>query len=290
MSAGAPALLFGLGATKAGNTWLSRYLAGHPQVHMRSVPEVHFFDTVATGNVEDRITELKRYRRQAERQFDRGDLEEAELHRRLSDLNELIALTRAGNEHGYLAYLNAWRGDARVVADVTPAYALLDDGVLVRMQALGPGTRFIYLMRDPVARLWSNVRMVAARGVEASGDVAARCGAILNQVEKGARANILDRGAYGATLDKLARLDPARVLVEFYETLFRSETVARICGFLGLDPHPADFATRVHEGVAVPVTDATRDRLWQLTKHEYGAVRQRIGTLPHAWEATAGVA
>ena len=40
-----PVLLFGIGATKAGTSWLHRYLAGHPDCALRSIKELHFFDT-----------------------------------------------------------------------------------------------------------------------------------------------------------------------------------------------------------------------------------------------------
>ena len=45
-------LMFGVGATKAGTSWLYRYLADHPECHLRSIKELHFFDALDTGKVE----------------------------------------------------------------------------------------------------------------------------------------------------------------------------------------------------------------------------------------------
>ena len=44
-------LLIGLGATKAGTSWLYRYFVAHPEVHARAPKELHFWDTLEHGRL-----------------------------------------------------------------------------------------------------------------------------------------------------------------------------------------------------------------------------------------------
>ena len=48
-------LLFGIGAAKAGTTWLYRYLAAHPEVRLPAVKELHYFDTCETGKFDRQV-------------------------------------------------------------------------------------------------------------------------------------------------------------------------------------------------------------------------------------------
>ncbi|MDB4558748.1 sulfotransferase [Amylibacter sp.] len=36
-------MFLGVGAQKSGTTWLSNYLAGHPEVYMSALKEMHFW-------------------------------------------------------------------------------------------------------------------------------------------------------------------------------------------------------------------------------------------------------
>jgi hypothetical protein len=63
-------------------------------------------------------------------------------------------------------YPDRGRRGQRMVADMTPAYALVSEERL-RGDGRRRGRRAVlYLVRDPVERLWSHVRMIAAPGRE----------------------------------------------------------------------------------------------------------------------------
>jgi hypothetical protein len=42
-------LVYCIGATKAGTGWVYQYLRAHPECHMRTLKELHFFDTLEFG-------------------------------------------------------------------------------------------------------------------------------------------------------------------------------------------------------------------------------------------------
>ncbi|KAF0674871.1 sulfotransferase [Profundibacterium mesophilum] len=282
-----------VGATKAGTSWLHRYLSDHPDCHLRSVKELHYFDTLEAG----------RTAREAERHAIRWEMLERELsqasrpqrratlERHIADARELSALFAQAGQGGagdgrYLDYLARGRGDRGLLADITPAYALLPEARLRQMAALAPQTRFVYLLRDPVARLWSHVRMMAARRAAAPSEVPQRARNILARVLRGGEEQIEIRSQYGAALRRLtAALEPDRLLCVFYEDMFGGDALSRICGFLGIRARPADFSRRIHEG---PTLDPGAEALAQMRAHladQYDAVAAHMGRLPQAWLA-----
>ena len=240
-------MAFCVGAAKAGTSWLYQYLRGHPQCHLRSVKELHYFDALDFGWQNWHVQRLLKERAAL---LARG-VKTAADQQRLDDLNGLIVLQTDEKENNaaYLAYVAKGMEGARLCADVTPAYALLSSGRFANMARLAPVTRFIYILRDPVARLWSHVRMNAARRAAGAEDIALRAGRIFWRFGRGRHPGIWARSDYRATLERLRdALDPSQLLVLFYEELFSPRAVERICDFLGIDARPADFGARVHAG------------------------------------------
>ena len=57
---GDPTILFCVGATKAGTSWLYTYLLDHPECHVRSVKELHYFDVKGPIDRQRRIDRLQK--------------------------------------------------------------------------------------------------------------------------------------------------------------------------------------------------------------------------------------
>lgn len=288
MTGSGPTVLFGLGATKAGTSWVHAYLASHPGCRLRHVKELHFFDAVDNDAVAQRLAVLDRKIARSEEML--GDPNAKVDHaERLRDLRALRAATEARDAAAYMAYLTEGAGEGDCVADITPSYAMLSEDRLTSMQALSGASRFLFIMREPAARLWSQIRMVAGRGAQGAGALARRAERLLSRAEAGQEPEMLARGDYAATLKRLAALDPARVMVLFFEELFSQDTMDRLCAFLGVAPHPAPVAARVHVGAPLDASPDQRRRLSALVAPQYAPVRARMGRLPEAWEETAGV-
>jgi len=280
-------LLFGVGATKAGTSWLYRYLAGHPECHLRTIKELHFFDTLEEGRLARACQELDESRAALATSPLPSDPERAAARqRRLADLADWSSALGTGDEAAYLAYLEGGRDDEPVVADITPAYALLPVERLRRMASLARNVRFVYLMRDPVERLWSHVRMIARRRAAEDADIPAKAERILARALKGKEDHIVERGDYRAVLSRLwAAVDPSQLFLAFYEELFSQAAVIRLCRFLGIAPMPAECALRVHEGVAVPMSAAQRAAAAEFLAPQYDFVADRLGHVPPEWQA-----
>lgn len=277
-----PTVLFCVGATKAGTSWVYRYLSSHPDCHLRSVKELHYFDA---RDRDDTKWQSGRFRRN-QRELSVAPITDAQ-QRKIDDYEELIGLLQNEAEDipGYLAYLNRGRVDERVVADVTPAYSLLSVDRFRKMAGIVANTRFIYVLRDPVSRLWSHIRMKAGNRQGPSGTVQEWANRIFWRMERGRNEGILDRGDYRQVLNNLwSALDPRQLLVLFYEDLFSGATTDKICAFLGIRSHQANFALAVNRGPQLDMTDEQYfvARAWHSEQYDY--VSQHFDAVPAAWQ------
>lgn len=213
--------LLGLGAQKAGTAWMHRYLESSPQCDPGFRKEYHVWDAVdlPSGRV---------VRERIEKQG--GD--------------RARFLVEPDHYFDYFAGLLA--SGARLTADITPAYAGLSverlSFVRAGFEARGVRPVAVYLMRDPVERVWSAVRMDARRrGID-------HPGAVENRLRKVADD---DQYARRTRYDlAIAKIDEAfgrdAVFYGFYERLFDRGTLRELCAFLGLDFHEPDFGREVN--------------------------------------------
>ncbi|MDE3029538.1 MAG: sulfotransferase [Paracoccaceae bacterium] len=284
---GQPTLLFGVGAAKSGTTWLYSYLARHAECHLRSIKELHYFDADAQGArgharqirlLEAQVAEVEGKIAVAE------GMEMMWLAKQAADLHEMIAVHRG--EEPYVDYLTRDAGAARVVADITPAYSMLSVEGLRRMLAVSPLSKVVYVMRDPIERLWSHVRMHAAEG-RAPAEGARRARRRMDQVLSGTGAHsIAERGDYAAVIAKLRAIVPAeRLLVEFYERLITESGVRRLCAFLGIGYQAAQLTQRILPGVPVQLDARRHAAAAAYLAPQYRFVEQTFGALPESWQA-----
>lgn len=284
-------ILYCIGAHKAGTTWLHHAMRLHPQVHATRIKEVHYWDaampphkTHHARRAEERVARIDRFgplgrALDAVRPGRAAWAEECRRHRRM--YGEMDPTHRS-----YRDYLLAeWSGEP-VVADVSPGYALLGPEAFRAMDAFAPDARFVFVMRDPVSRLWSNTRHSRNRGLLPEGrgaDLDAAFRGFLSRPGSAAHR----RGAYEATIRALEAAVPAdRIAYFFQETLFEPQELGRLAGFLGIAPIAADPAERVNPGfdggeAPAPELLAAAREAYAPT---YSFIADRFGPrLPEAW-------
>lgn len=286
-----PTILFGLGATKAGTSWLHAYLEGHPEVAMPAVKELHYFDAKFFRAEARQIARLERERERLVARAGRADaVSRVAIDRQIDQVERLARMisTRT-SDHGYADFLTDCAGRARLVGDITPAYALLPPRLLGRMQRLADRVRFVYLLRDPLDRLWSHVRMMGQRLTKAGADARTKTLAVFDRWAEGGEAPVAVRSDYAGAIDRMRRaLTPENLKVIFYERLFTAEAIADLCAFLGITNHPADFARRVNAGVSLALDPVRQARARALLKPQYDYVARHVGDLPPRWRENMG--
>ena len=306
-------LFFCVGATKAGTSWLHSQLQAHPECHLKSIKELHYFSmtqprqferALKTAQVDAVAAQVKAQNAAPEKRDYAG--------RRAQDLTEWCEVLKQGlGAHDrYLAYLSKGVGRRHVIGDVTPGYSLMPAETLTMMGQLTPDVRFVYLMRDPVERLWSHIRMVCARAertsfeagnlqagnVEAgnveAGNFEAGSLRLIEAILAGEVSNeitgILKRGDYCAIMDKLDRAVPAtHRLVAYYEDMFAPGGLNPICDFLGIAAMIPAVETKVHAGMPLTLTPDLVARTRAFLQPQYAGVRQRLGAVPPNWAQNA---
>ena len=288
-----PNLVYCIGATKAGTTWLYRYLHDHPECAMPAVKEAHYWDTFEAEPLEKQLVAYRvRLREMRELKAAAADADRGwqvdNLDRRINEMKSLITTLEGDRttDCAYTTWLTDGREAGKLVADMTPNYAILPDEMLERMVNLTPTAKFIYLIRDPLDRLWSHIRMQARRQRQAHEVYEKKSNNILYRIlNRGHEKHILERGDYPKTIRKLRRVIPkGQLLVQFAEDLFTPEGVEQLCKFLGIAPMKAEVQQPVHEGPQVVMLDKLRPRALGLLNEHYEWVARNIGPLPQRWQ------
>ena len=152
------------------------------------------------------------------------------------------------------------------------------------MGDLSGDVRFTYFLRDPVARLWSHIRMIARRRGGPGSVDPGRAAHILKRTIAGDEPHIAARSDYRAILLRLGEaIRPGKLFIMFYEEMLSTSGIAKICQFLGLRMHDPDLSKLVHVG---PVLAMTPDqhaaaRAWLRPQYEFA--NEIFGSLPEPW-------
>jgi hypothetical protein len=230
--------LVGAGCQKGGTTWLFRYLKESPQFVRGYMKEYHVFDAL---DLESEDLTRNRIMRRAEEALAAARSGEP------IDARVLHRLSMYGNPNLYYDYFSGLlmtRPDGRLTADMTPDYGMLPAArfrdIKEGFASRGVRTVSIFLMRDPVERIWSHIRMQDQRFPNMFDQPPHE---VLR--ERHAAANYAMRTRYDRTIAALDEVfDPSEVYYGFYEDLFSEERMREICSFLGIDFVRPDFDQR----------------------------------------------
>lgn len=224
--------VLGVGAQKAGTTWLFDHLRQTPGFRSGHRKEMHVFDVVDLPSEE---WVLRRHARLASAEIENllvgQPADAAQFHR-------LAMVADARLYFDYFAGL-LHRDGVRATGDFTPDYSMLGAQRLRRIrrqfERRGVRTVGVFLMRDPVERVWSHIRMKAHRGVTAMADEP-----LVELVERHGWERYWVRTQYQETLRALAdSFPPEDVHVGLFETLTTDDAQVReVVGLAGLPFQP----------------------------------------------------
>lgn len=302
MSSAEANFLFCVGAQKAGTTWLYSYFAAHPQVHVQPIKEIHYFnvlwDPKQIGFRRTREKHLASFSKGPKRALalaggfagmirsalasERGDGGLYEDSRRLVEMY-------TSEEPDHAAYRRLMlEGSAGMpwVADITPDYSVLSGARYKAMAEAFPEAKFLYLMRDPIERTWSHIKM-RTQWFHANGRPDMTEDGVIEKILGGLERHILDRSNYRGTLHALRHVPEDRVKYMFYETMFDETEIRGLCDFLGIGYHPGQYDRRVREGATLEMTQRQRRVIRWLTSASYRSVRRQFhDKVPESWDAS----
>lgn len=276
-------MIFCAGATKAGTSWLFRALKDHPDTHFRSIKELHYFDAIDKDRLGDEIARQERLRAAEAGRLAAGKGDHADLMRRIEDRSAWIdVLNRGEDADAYRAYLTHG-AEGRMVGDFTPAYGLLSAARFTMMARLMARVAFVYLIRDPIARLWSQIRQVAVMRDPESKLTRDRADRIFERTLKGVEGEITARSDYAGAISRLSEAAGDTLHLAISEEITTETGFHGLCHALGLSAHPPMRGT-INEGQTLEMTDDQRARARDWLQPQYDFVARHLGALPPSWD------
>lgn len=261
--------LLGVGAQKAGTSWL------HQQLHNRRDSD---FGCLKEYHVHDART------LEALARFKRFNVKPRQPRTWIQPRTWLRQWFIHHPEH-YTDYF-AWlltrphlRGaQIRLTGDITPSYALLNGDTLKAIKASftkrGIPVKPVFLMRDPIERIISSQRMKLRK--QGCRDAATEVETLRMRVAKGRGL----RSDYGQTLHALDQaFGLEHCFIGLFETLFTPTTYADLCRYLQIPYEEPAWSAKVNESATANVIpDDLLAEMGRMQASDLACARQ---VLPH---------
>jgi hypothetical protein len=272
-----------VGAMRCGTSWLWHYLRPLPEVAVSPIKEVHFFDAKFPGNAlgEMNAFAVKRLAFHAGRE---GDAAASAFHspsfRASVDRVQMIYDDNAYFDH----FARLCSDETSTLCDITPGYAVIGStGFEYMRDFFATQTvrlKLAFVMRDPVDRLWSQLRHMQSINPEAK--TAERWREAIEA------PRIIARADYRGTVRVLDDIFPADdILYLFYEDVFAEPALRRLCTFAGVKYQPGRPRQRQNEAtLELTAPDGARDEFRRVLAPQYAFCRERFGHLvPDGWSS-----
>jgi len=292
MSAHQPVDFLGIGAQKAGTTWLWSMLRAHPQIWMPPKKELHYFDRspaypspnlLATDRVLVRLLSL------APHDCDFRQRCFAHLRYALTQRDWLRLRWNLRYYFGHYGdewYLSLFAaGAGRVRGEITPAYAILDPADVARVHRLLPRAKIIFLLRDPIERAWSQIRFEWTRGRFTAIDDLASIREFIDAPFQTLRSDYLRTlGIWEAQFPR------EQMFIGFFDDIAArpSELLTRVLSFLGVESdgggvRKAELAKKVHISNEAKMPREARRYLAGKYLHDLEQLAARFGGHAERW-------
>lgn len=270
----------GIGAQRAGTTWLYANLSAQPGIWMPPVKELHYFDEKTRlqgrglgARAFGKLEADARWRRQVRTQWRawrRG--------RSRPSLWELRYLLGRPSDGWYTRLFRP--GEGKVTGEITPNYMILSKADVEHVHRLLPQARIILMIRNPIERAWSGSMMKAGEAAAAGSreDPAVTI--------EGHRSRRLTD--YSQALDNWSsRFPPEQIYVGFMEDVGRHPQLllSSICEFLVVEMGEAfeSAGKVVHRGSVTTMPAGVATRLAELYAPLTRDLEARFGGYAGFW-------
>jgi hypothetical protein len=294
----------GIGAQRAGTTWLSENLRQHPQIWMPPKKELHYFNRFYSSApslmVVDSLFRRIFSQHSASRRWRRavkGRLTEAwgehNWKRMTWELRFLFG------QYGDEWYASLFRdGKGRVTGEITPAYAILNLEDIEPISKLMPEVKLIFIVRNPIDRAWSAIRFRRwrmKRRHRRRGEKAEIPPLSIAELDSYFQApEWVQRGDYVRTLSNWLSFFPEEQLfIGFFEDIVQDPEplLVRLFDFLGVDS-TQEYVTQLafKPSNPSPKKQMPRDLRLHLTKRYYPQIEtlsEMLGGYATQWQEEA---
>lgn len=246
--------LLGLGAQKAGTTWLYTYLQNHPQCAPGKIKELAALGMYFGGEPfnmrwQKRVAAVTEALQNAPKQIGEDFAENKRIKELLESFDYLASCAELGAYVRYYERQLAAAPGAHVVADITPEYCMLSEDNLretkATLEAAGFAVKAVFLMRDPVERCYSAMRMAFRRDRKAGVEEPRLPN--VDFVNRAARPGCQKRTRYEKIVPRIeAVFAPEERFIGFHEEFFSAGSLGQVCDLLQIDQVPARLNKRIN--------------------------------------------
>ena len=253
-----------IGAQKAGTSWLYAMLAQNPGIFLPPVKEIHFFDFV-------HVPENRWWIRQM---FGKTATRLVHADSELRGYFDRLAPLPRRSDAWYRTVFDHPRAAGRVAGEITPAYSFLPEAGVRHVRAINPAMRILFIIRDPVDRALSQLRMTAEKGSWA---------AVGPEVIENPRAvaRLATRSGYRASIERWEAVFPSEQLLYLPYPRIAADPegfLSDVEGFIGAPPHRYRAADKsVHRTKPLPVAPEVQPGLERLFAAEREWLAGRFG-------------
>lgn len=252
-----------IGMQKAATSWLHDQLRSHDQIWLPPMKELHFFDAGFHFDIARRKLNVLLKQPEALGADDAADLEFYRRALLLPDTVEQERRHRAFVDErvidegdGHVRYQSyspkrseiVWyrrlfrAAGEKLTGDITPAYCFLPEDLISRIHSQLPKLKLLLIIRNPVDRAWSQLRMQSRRGGMDEANLASA-----DQVRKSIQQNenVINRSYPTRIYQRWAEIYGTDAIgVFFFDDISDDPDGARaeICAFLGVDGTAEHFA------------------------------------------------
>ena len=268
----------GIGAQKAGTTWLANYFIKHHEVCFSPIKELHHFDAkfVSQNKYFDKVF-INRLKREVKAlSYENFDLRNSKIIRSL-----LYRVEMVNNSNAYLEYFD-WlnsNGIFKISGEITPAYSLIGEKGFDYMNRMISNIKVIFLMRNPIDRHWSNLKYLKdKRGFDP-----------YNEFRSSFQDfQYIERSNYKSTLKCLKSIfSPSQLYIAFYEDLFSADkserTVSSLCNFLNISYIKPDITKKKNVSVKLDLDKENKMFGVNELRSNYEYVLENFSDVPEVW-------
>ncbi|MEM6878698.1 MAG: sulfotransferase domain-containing protein [Bacteroidota bacterium] len=277
----------GIGAQKAGTTWLFDALNRLPEFSLPPIKELHYFDRSPSYISSNNLHESSPWKRIKEK----GYLSKA--------LRHIFYLFRQGktrdakflarwyfgfyDDNWYLSLFDKLKG---LRGEISPSYSILNREDIVKIHQLIPHVKLVFIVRNPIDRAWSHYRFAKGKRL--------KYGAVEDSIEE--IKKFMDwegqesRSDYKRTIENYASVFPkGQVLLGFHDAMIErpEELLGDILGFIAegveLQPYQLDVGKVIHKSLSMQIPKEIRDYLKVKYRAQIEFLAEKYGGYFYGW-------
>lgn len=257
-----------VGAQKAGTTWLWHYLRRNPKIDFGFKKEYHVWEVVSNPF-------FKFIKEELEHKIGQGH----------TTYEKTTQLSFMNNPQLYFDYFVNKLKTVDISGDFTPQSSSLSEQtfnhIIDTFATYDISTKAVYILRDPVDRLQSMVRMKLWLDdkINPSYDTE-----ILFMDQYAASEGYIFSGDYSKIIPKLDKVFKSNIHYCLYENLFADASTKQITDFLQVAHHPADYQFNPRPSYwRHQLTSSDRQHFEQLYEPIYKYTAERFPHVKTLW-------